>query len=262
MRYRIEGKDVVITRDTPYLHLYKINYVNMARNATLNVSVSSQLGGGGTTTSGGSGGGGPSGATNSSTALEMTSNNKFWDSLIANIKDILRETDKVLPAVATSESAQPPAASPAAPPPSAGAAQQGGAGARPVTQPVTYREAASVIANPETGVLTIRATSRQHAKIQEFLDHIMASAKRQVLVEATVAEVQLNNEYQRGIDWSASRSTRPRSIRRPTSRRTPSSSAIPSPTATSRRRSGCSSRSARCACSRAPRSACSTTRPR
>jgi general secretion pathway protein D len=29
----------------------------------------------------------------------------------------------------------------------------------------------------------------------------MASAKRQVLIEATIAEVQLNNQYQRGIDW-------------------------------------------------------------
>jgi len=66
---------------------------------------------------------------------------------------------------------------------------------------VTYIEKASVIANPETGILTIRATSRQHAKIQEFLDHVMSSAKRQVLIEATIAEVQLNNDYQRGIDW-------------------------------------------------------------
>jgi general secretion pathway protein D len=65
----------------------------------------------------------------------------------------------------------------------------------------TFREAASVIANPETGVLNIRATSRQHEKVQEFLDQVMTSAKRQVLIEATVAEVQLNNEYQRGIDW-------------------------------------------------------------
>jgi len=29
----------------------------------------------------------------------------------------------------------------------------------------------------------------------------MGSAKRQVLIEATIAEVQLNNQYQRGIDW-------------------------------------------------------------
>jgi len=65
-----------------------------------------------------------------------------------------------------------------------------------------YREAASVISNPEAGILSIRATSRQHEKIQEFLDQIMANVKRQVLIEATIAEVQLNNQYQRGIDWS------------------------------------------------------------
>jgi general secretion pathway protein D len=58
-----------------------------------------------------------------------------------------------------------------------------------------------VIANPETGILNIRATSRQHEKVQEFLDNVLTNAKRQVLIEATVAEVQLNNEYQRGIDW-------------------------------------------------------------
>jgi general secretion pathway protein D len=59
-----------------------------------------------------------------------------------------------------------------------------------------------VIANPEAGVLSIRATARQHEKIQEFLDQVLANARRQVLIEATVAEVNLNNEYQRGIDWS------------------------------------------------------------
>jgi general secretion pathway protein D len=58
-----------------------------------------------------------------------------------------------------------------------------------------------VIPNPEGGILSIRATSRQHEKIQEFLDSVLTSARRQVLIEATVAEVQLNNEYQRGIDW-------------------------------------------------------------
>ncbi len=203
MRYEIRGQDLVVMRDTPYLHLYKIDYVNMARNATMRVSVSSQLAGG---SAGGASGGaaGSSGtSTNSSSALEMTSNNKFWDSLVANIKDILRETDKIIPSTASAGATQAPAGPAAAA--AAGAAQQA-AGAPPAeaaaAQPVTYREAASVIPNPETGILTIRATSRQHAKIQEFLDHVMASAKRQVLIEATIAEVQLNNDYQRGIDWS------------------------------------------------------------
>jgi general secretion pathway protein D len=47
----------------------------------------------------------------------------------------------------------------------------------------------------------VRATSKQHERVQEFLDQVMTGAKRQVLIEATVAEVQLNNQYQRGIDW-------------------------------------------------------------
>ena len=34
----------------------------------------------------------------------------------------------------------------------------------------------------------------------------MTNARRQVLIEATVAEVQLNNQYQRGIDWQRLRS--------------------------------------------------------
>ena len=42
--------------------------------------------------------------------------------------------------------------------------------------------------------------------MQEFLDQVMTNARRQVLIEATVAEVQLNNEYQRGIDWQRLRS--------------------------------------------------------
>jgi MSHA biogenesis protein MshL len=65
----------------------------------------------------------------------------------------------------------------------------------------TFQEAASVIANRESGVLYVRATAKQHERVMEFLDQVMAGAKRQVLIEATVAEVQLRNEYQRGIEW-------------------------------------------------------------
>jgi general secretion pathway protein D len=35
---------------------------------------------------------------------------------------------------------------------------------------------------------------------------VLANVRRQVLIEATVAEVQLNNEYQQGIDWQRLRS--------------------------------------------------------
>jgi len=191
MRYELRGRDLVVMRDTPYLKVYRVDYVNLDRNATMKVAVSSQLtSGAGSTTPAASGGS----QTSSSSSLEMTSNNKFWETLVANIKDILRETDKILPAAATPAGQQPPS--------SAGQQKPTGGAETAAAAPVTFREAASVIANPEAGVLSIRATSRQHAKIQEFLDRVLANAKRQVLIEATVAEVQLNNQYQRGIDWS------------------------------------------------------------
>ena len=59
-----------------------------------------------------------------------------------------------------------------------------------------------MIANPEAGVISVRATSRQHEKVQEFLDQVVGSAKRQVLIEATIVEVTLSDEYQSGVDWS------------------------------------------------------------
>jgi general secretion pathway protein D len=200
MRYEVDGQNLVVMRDTPYLRTYRVDYVSLSRETRSVASLSTQVSG--ATQPGQQSSGGQN---NSIATINSVSTNKFWDTLVANVKEILQETDKVLPAgAAVTPALVPPVTSPAPLPPTA-------PGAAPVTPPVlitpaqpsaTFREAASVIANPETGVLSIRATSRQHEKVQEFLDQVMSNAKRQVLIEATVAEVQLNNEYQRGIDWS------------------------------------------------------------
>jgi MSHA type pilus biogenesis protein MshL len=189
MRYEIDGQTLSVMRDTPYLRIYRVDYLNMIRDAKSEANLSTQVSG--TVTGGaGTGGGGISASGNNSTSVvKTTSVSKFWESLVGNVKDLLRETDKIIPAAGAGGA--PP------PPPQAGA-QAAPQQAQPT---VEFREAASVISNAETGVLSIRATSRQHEKVQEFLDQVSASAKRQVLVEATVVEVQLNNGFQRGIDW-------------------------------------------------------------
>jgi MSHA type pilus biogenesis protein MshL len=56
--------------------------------------------------------------------------------------------------------------------------------------------------NAESGVFTIRANQKQHDRIQEFIDRVGNSARRQVLIEATIVEVALNDGYQQGINWS------------------------------------------------------------
>ena len=62
-------------------------------------------------------------------------------------------------------------------------------------------ETDSVIPIPEAGVLTVKATERQHELIQEFLDKTMANVRREVLIQATIVEVRLTEDYQAGIDW-------------------------------------------------------------
>ena len=194
MRWELDGPNLIVMPDSPYLHTYRIDYVNMERNAIGTVGVSSQIGTGGGTAGAGGGAAGAGGGNSSSTTVRNTSDNKFWVTLEKNIKDILHETDKILPT--------------GAPQPTLVQALTGAPGTAPpaaTTPNISFREAAAVIVNAEASLVIVRATSRQHEKIQEFLDQVMANVRRQVLIEATIAEVQLNNQYQQGIDWSALR---------------------------------------------------------
>lgn len=60
----------------------------------------------------------------------------------------------------------------------------------------------NILINKETGFLTVKATEKQHKQIQRYVDLVLSSAKRQVLIEATIAEVTLSDEFQAGIDWN------------------------------------------------------------
>ena len=194
MRWELDGPNLAVMPDSPYLHIYKIDYVNMERLTAGATGVSSQIGSIAGSGGGGAGVGGAAGANGSITTVRNTSDNRFWATLEKNIKDILHETDKVLPA----GGAQPVALQ--APPGPAGASAPA-----PAAPSATFREAAAVMINAEAGLVIVRATGRQHEKIQEFLDQVLANVKRQVLIEATIAEVQLNNQYQQGINWAALR---------------------------------------------------------
>ena len=61
---------------------------------------------------------------------------------------------------------------------------------------------AVVIVNRETGTVSVRTSSAAHENVQRFLDSVMASARRQVLIEATVVEVTLSDDFQAGVDWA------------------------------------------------------------
>lgn len=59
----------------------------------------------------------------------------------------------------------------------------------------------TVIVSPESGVVTVRATNRQHDEIYTFIESVRTRALYQVLIEATVVEVNLNDRFQSGVNW-------------------------------------------------------------
>lgn len=187
MRYEFKDSSIVVKPDTPYDRQYKIDYVNIERESksASNISTQIQAGsngqvtiGAGGATSGGNGGGGDTNNNNSTAQLTSNTRNQFWRSLTQNVKALVGDNTP-LTAGTNGGGPQLSAASPAAGAP----------------------DASFVVANAETGLLVVRATSRQHERVQQYLDMMLRSAHRQVLIEATVAEVQLSDQYQQGINW-------------------------------------------------------------
>ncbi len=225
MRWELDGPNLLVMPDSPFLRNYKVDYVNMSRDVSGTVSINTQIASTSTSATGGASTGG--GGNNSSTSVTSSAKNNFWQSLERNLKDILRESDKILPEgssetviersdqqATTGTGAQSGTASArsgnqstslAGSPNPASLQQQG----TTVVKRTTFREAASIIVNPEAGVVVVRATGRQHEKVQEYLDLVLASARRQVIIEATIAEVNLSDRYQQGINWQSLRSLRP-----------------------------------------------------
>ncbi|MYM98328.1 pilus (MSHA type) biogenesis protein MshL [Duganella vulcania] len=225
MRYEINGGTLTVLPDTPEWRNYKVDYVNIARSTISSVNIATQIsttGGGGSAASpvantapaaGGQGqqqqqqaapannGAGGNGNNNSTTVVNNRSDNNFWYSLEKNIRDMLRASN--LADNPVDPLAAPPAGAPAAAPqngqPQAGidaasfGTKAGGASPR----------GSSVIVNAEGGLIAVRATARQHEKIREFLDVVLGAAKRQVLIEATIIEVRLSDQYQQGINWQS-----------------------------------------------------------
>jgi general secretion pathway protein D len=138
----------------------------MSRDSTGDVVVATEISATGAgAKQGGGGSSSSSGGNNSKTRVQNISNNNFWQTLASNVSNIIGEDSKV----------------------SSGKVEL----------------SSNIIVNRESGFLGVRGTARQQKQVQKFLAQVMGSARRQVLIEATIAEVTLSDHYQAGIDWSA-----------------------------------------------------------
>jgi general secretion pathway protein D len=164
------------------------------------------VGGAGQSQSGG--GQGTGGA--SSTKVDTKSNNNFWEVLRQNIESILAASKALTQsadqraqraeaelAVREERIAQAEAVSRAG----ANAASLFSAAFGQGTT-VTSDTKNDIVVNAVTGTVTVLGSEKQHALIQQYLDSVSSASQRQVLIEATIVEVKLSNNYQAGVDWS------------------------------------------------------------
>ena len=177
IRYRRRNGVLVIEPDTPVLRSYPIGYVNVVRDVRSNSSTATQVSAGGE-------GGRASLGNNSSTDIDSLSSNRFWETMTAAVRAIVLGGDDADTGGA-----------------GAGGAETGDAGS-PASAAPGRDAGGAVVPSPEAGILLVRATVRRHREVRAFLDDLLASARRQVLIEATIVEVELSERYQAGVDWS------------------------------------------------------------
>jgi general secretion pathway protein D len=200
MRYKIDGPTILVSPDVAYMKTYRVNYVNMTRETTSTIGVSGAIQGSSSGSSGSSSGGGSSGSSSgsggtnaSNTVVKTVSNNNFWDTLRDNIRAILASTrNQTLTADQRAERAETARAQREERLAQAEAVARAGQGApqlfnsvfgsqSPLTSiPNDGRD--DIVVNAVAGTISVLATEKQHALIQQHIDSISQVSQRQVLL--------------------------------------------------------------------------------
>ncbi len=211
LRYEFKDDFLRIELDTLYNKSYKVDYLSFIRSndGAVNTTVSVASGGGGQT--GGA-------KTGSSYTASSESVSDFWGELETNLNQILSGTNtgglktKNDPRITAVEQN----------PDVAAVSPQNGENGVSVQAPEvvlnvqslpvdgennendeTDAQSYSFSLNKQAGLINVRASQRGHKVVDEYLTKLRRSVTAQVLVEAKIFEVSLNDEYVNGIEWQA-----------------------------------------------------------
>jgi general secretion pathway protein D len=208
IRYRTEGKTILVLPDSPYFRTYKVNYVNMSRDTASSIGVSGEITG---SVGGGNQQASQQGAGNTSnTKVDSKASNNFWEVLRQNIEAIL-SASKAVSQSADQRAARAESERAAKEERIAQAEAVSRAGGNAASLFTTAFGAGSIaptdsknetVVNAVAGTVSVLGTEKQQVLIQQYLDSVTSASQRQVLIEATIAEVTLSNNYQAGVDWS------------------------------------------------------------
>jgi len=203
LRYETHGKTISVMPDTPYPKTYRVNYVNVARNTTSSVGVAAQI----ASTGSAAGQTSSNSGNSSSTTVSSLTNNDFWAVLADNLRSLLAGTraikqsgeEKAARLQAEKEARAERVSQTEA------ASKAGGGAATLFTAAFGNMPTESkndVAVNPMTGTVSVLGTARQHEVVQQYLDSVSQTSQRQVMIEATIVEGRLKDQFRAGVNWN------------------------------------------------------------
>jgi general secretion pathway protein D len=201
LKYSIDNGVLRVVRDHAYLAHYNVDYLNLTRSSTGSVDTQTSTGGGGS--GGGSSSGGSSGGSSDSSGgskinsgstntISLEQDGDLWASVEKNIDAIVKSSvvslKKASVASDSKESEE-----------DSGFDFSFSSGSDASRSGDTT---SSYSINKQAGIISVFTTYRKHKSVQSYLDRVMTNASSQVLIEAKVIEVELNEAYSTGINWT------------------------------------------------------------
>ena len=185
--YKFQGNRIFVQAPGLQTRVFQVNYLTGRRVGRADVRVTSgsiQTPSFSAPAQGGTAGaaGGAAGGTSTPQAVESsrittTSDNDFWRDLVDALNAIVGVS---------------------AAPSAAGAPGASAAPAIPAGSAASDRR---VVVNPQAGVVVIRGYPADMRNVEAFLKAMSSVVERQVMLEAKIIEVSLNDGFQAGINW-------------------------------------------------------------
>lgn len=226
-RIQLSSDLISVQADLPYWVSYPIDYVNLDRYSSSSIMLSNAVGSSASRQAQAMTLGGNQ-STPTATSVQSGSNvailnqsrSDVWAGLTLGVQRILRSMYPMLSAESSAAVvAQPSAVSNETAPE---VSVQGLTGLANKTLPSdeallpvvkasakekpVYPDGASVNnyvhVSREAGFMSVFAPQKAQREVQQLVDMTMAGTRRQVLIEATVIEIELNDEHQAGVNWS------------------------------------------------------------
>lgn len=185
--YELKDGVIRVKEDKPYWRTYRLNYVNVSKQVKDETVMKMAVGSVGV-------GGSTSRAESSEFKMVVESNHDFWNTVLDNVKEMAYLANfGASSLVAKSQDSSQDTLTKKLP------NSSGEAG----SSSSSSSESKQVVINREAGLISVITSHQKQAYIQAYLDQISERTTKQVLIEATVVEVELNDRYQAGVDWSA-----------------------------------------------------------